>query len=75
MGSDKSETQQAIGRGRVVIHVSCSMHQGSVGFANLAVRKLNGAIELDPHVTGCCVITLDESAGCVLRDALTEWLG
>ncbi|MGH3780433.1 MAG: hypothetical protein ACRDRO_07340 [Pseudonocardiaceae bacterium] len=75
MGSDESETQQAIGRGRVVIHVSCSMHQGSAGFANLAVRKLNGAIELDPHVTGSCVIKLNEGGACVLRDALTAWLG
>jgi hypothetical protein len=39
------------------------------------VCKHNGAIELDPHVTGQCVLTLAEDAAIALRDALTEWLG
>lgn len=63
------------GRNRRVIHAHCTQHGGTPGFTNLAVRKLNGSIELDPHVTGSCVITLDEPGATVLRDALTEWLG
>ncbi|HEY3894817.1 MAG TPA: hypothetical protein VGL88_05550 [Pseudonocardiaceae bacterium] len=39
------------------------------------VRRLNGDVELDPHVAGSCVITLNEGGATVLRDALTEWLG
>ncbi len=35
----------------------------------------NGSIVFDPHVTGSCVITLDEPGACLLRDLLTEWLG
>jgi hypothetical protein len=44
-------------------------------YTNLAVRKLNGAIELDPHATGSCVITINGDSATVLRDALAEWLG
>jgi hypothetical protein len=33
------------------------------------------SIELDPHVTGGCVIILDERAASELFDALGEWLG
>jgi hypothetical protein len=35
----------------------------------------HGAIELDPHVTGQCVLTLAEDEAIALRDTLTEWLG
>jgi hypothetical protein len=58
-----------------VVHASCSVHSASRGFTNLVVRKLNGDIELDPHATGACVLTLNEGGATVLRDALTEWLG
>lgn len=60
---------------RRVIHVTCTQHGGARGFANLVARKLEGEIELDPHVDGCCVILFDEDAACVLRDVLAEWLG
>lgn len=73
--SPEPVTRRAIERGRVVICASCSAHGASRGFTNLAVRKLNGDVELDPHVTGSCVITLNEGGAAVLRDALTEWLG
>lgn len=62
-------------RRRVVISASCSMHGVARGFTNLVVRVVDGQIELDPHVDGSCKLTLDEDAGGVLRDALTEWLG
>jgi hypothetical protein len=39
------------------------------------VRVVDGQIELDPHVDGSCKLRLDEDAGDVLRNALTEWLG
>jgi hypothetical protein len=35
----------------------------------------DGTIVLAPHLTGSCVITLDEDGACLLRDGLTEWLG
>lgn len=60
---------------RRVIHVSCALHRGSAGFANLVVRRRETGIELDLHVDGSCVITLDEAGAGVLRDALIEWLG
>jgi hypothetical protein len=60
---------------RRVIHATCTQHGGARGFTNLVARKLDGEIELDPHVTGGCLIRLDESGATVLRDALTEWLG
>jgi hypothetical protein len=41
----------------------------------LVVTKRDGVIELDPHVTGECVIILDEAAATELFDALKEWLG
>ncbi len=60
---------------RRVIHVSCSQHGGARGFTNLVASKRDGAIELDPHVDGCCLILLDEAGAMVLRDVLAEWLG
>jgi hypothetical protein len=47
------------------IAVTCSQ-QGAVGFTTLIVSKLDGAIGLDPHVAGSCVITLDETAATAL---------
>jgi hypothetical protein len=60
---------------RRVIHASCTLHRGPVGFANLVVRKVDGTIELDPHVDRGCVILLDEDGARVLSEALQEWLG
>lgn len=60
---------------RKVIHASCSMHQGAMGFVNLVVSKRNGEIQLDPHVDGSCLLTLSEDEACALRDVLIEWLG
>lgn len=60
---------------RRVIHATCTQHGGSRGFTNLVVRKLDGAVELDPHAVGGCVVRLDEDGATVLRDALTEWFG
>jgi hypothetical protein len=63
------------GSNRRVIDASCTQHGGSRGFTNLVIRKRDGDIELDPHVTGGCLIKLDERGATALRDALTEWLG
>jgi hypothetical protein len=63
------------GGNRKVIPVTCTLHRGPAGFANLVVRKCDGEIELDPHATGACTITLDENGASALRDVLTEWLG
>lgn len=71
--TDRPEPPAA--RGRVLIHASCSVHQGARGFTNLVIRKLNWEVELDPHVDGSCKLALAEDAACTLRDALIEWLG
>lgn len=64
------------GRYRRTIPVTCRIEGHSCrGFCNLRVTKTGGAITLDPHVTGACVIELDERAATTLRDVLTEWLG
>lgn len=64
----------ARGSNSVAIAVTCTQH-GAVGFTNLMVSKHDGAIVLDPHVTGSCVITLNETAATALFDLLGEWLG
>ena len=56
------------------IAVTCSQH-GAVGFTNLMVSKRDGAIVLDPHVAGSCVIILNEASAVALFDLLGEWLG
>ena len=68
-------TASASRENRRAIPVSCALHRGPRGFANLVVeRKLNGEIVLDPHVTGACVIILDEDAATALFEALRTWL-
>lgn len=65
-----------LGKGRrKAIPVTCALHRGPVGFANLLVSMRDGEIMLDPHVTGACMITLDEQSAKTLRNTLTEWLG
>jgi hypothetical protein len=61
---------------RRVISASCSCRGVARGFANLVVRKLpSGDIELDPHVTGTCVLTIDETSSRILHKTLGDWLG
>jgi hypothetical protein len=60
---------------RKAIPATCALHRGPMGFANLMVSVIDGKLVFDPHVTGSCLITLDEDVACVLRDVLTEWLG
>lgn len=74
-GSNDIPLAQRPSKRRTVIHASCSVHRGAVGFTNLVVSQRDGEIELDPHVDGSCKLTLDEDGACALRDALTEWLG
>jgi hypothetical protein len=69
-----AEQQPTSDRRRVVLHASCSVHQGALGFANVVVRQRGGLIELDCHLDGTCVLTLDEDAATQLRDVLIEWL-
>jgi hypothetical protein len=59
---------------RRVIDVHCSVHGGPRGFTNLVLTKRGKIIELDPHVTGGCVIILNEKAATELFDVLGEWL-
>jgi hypothetical protein len=69
------EGKRTSDRHRLVIHATCALHRGPAGFANVVVSKRDGTIELDPHVTGACVLTLAEEEAVVLRDVLTRWLG
>ncbi|MBV9032617.1 MAG: hypothetical protein JO364_20415 [Pseudonocardiales bacterium] len=62
-------------RRRKAISASCQLHRGPVGFANLLVSMQEGWIVFDPHVTGGCVIALDEEGATTLLYLLTEWLG
>ncbi len=48
---------------RRAIPATCQLHRGAVGFTNLMVSKRGRTIVLDPHVTGSCVISLDENGG------------
>jgi hypothetical protein len=58
-----------------VIHATCTTHGAGIGFTNVVISNRDGAIELDPHVTGQCVLTLAEDEAIALRDVLTDWLG
>ncbi|MGH3827780.1 MAG: hypothetical protein ACRDQX_11500 [Pseudonocardiaceae bacterium] len=60
---------------RRAIGVTCVVHKGPRGFANLVLEKQDGEIIFDLHVTGECVIILEEDTAVVIRDALIEWLG
>ncbi|MGH3710525.1 MAG: hypothetical protein ACRDRQ_21015 [Pseudonocardiaceae bacterium] len=70
---------------RRAIPVSCALHRGPRGFANLVVeRQVNQdrqdgrevtEIVFDVHVAGACVIIMGEDAARVLFEVLGEWLG
>jgi hypothetical protein len=61
---------------RIVLHATCAVHKGPIGFTNLMVRKLSdGRIEFDPRVTGICAVTVGEEAARELVEALLRWLG
>ena len=68
-----NEVDVASGR-RKAIPATCALHRGPRGFTNLMVNMRGQTIVLDPHVAGCCVITLDEVGARALCDALMEWL-
>jgi hypothetical protein len=60
---------------RKAIPGTCALHRGPIGFANLMVSLHGRSVVFDPHVTGECLITIDEKTATTLRDILTEWLG
>jgi hypothetical protein len=62
-------------RRRKAIPVTCGVHRGPEGFANLLVSMQGGTVVLDPHVTGECVIALEEDSAEMLCSILTVWLG
>lgn len=66
---------QPTGNNKRTVAATCQTHHGCKGFCNLRLTKVNGEIVLDPHVAGCCVISLDEVEARAVRDTLTEWLG
>ncbi|MBV8540630.1 MAG: hypothetical protein JO063_02980 [Pseudonocardiales bacterium] len=68
-------TADASRENRRAIGVTCAVHKGPRGFTNLVAEKQGSEIILDPHVTGGCVIILDEAAATVLFEAFRIWLG
>jgi hypothetical protein len=62
------------GSNRRTIPATCRDH-GSAGFCNLRLTRVDGNIVLDPHVTGFCMIILDETAATAVFDVLGKWLG
>jgi hypothetical protein len=61
----EQETDPAVHRpqdreNRRVIHATCTKHGGGAGSTNLVATKRDGYVELDPHVTSQCVLTLGE---------------
>ena len=81
-GESEQLPEKSNRRNRRVIHATCMLHKGPIGFVNLAVRKIEASsamapnyIEFDPHVTGTCVIRLDDTAATELFHLLGEWLG
>ncbi|MDQ3904547.1 MAG: hypothetical protein M3300_03655 [Actinomycetota bacterium] len=75
MSQRQSTTEgQSSSGSRKAIPATCALHRGTAGFTNLMVKTSDRMIVLDPHVDGCCVITLNEVAACALYDVLTEGL-
>lgn len=73
--AEEGATANASRANRTAIPVTCALHRGPRGFANLVVEKKdNGDIILDPHVTGACVIILDEDAATALFEVIRKWL-
>jgi hypothetical protein len=56
------------------IPAACQVDGDRRGSCNLRMSKARDEITLDPHVTGSCVISLDESGALKMRNTLTEWL-
>ena len=76
MTSQRQSTSegQSASESRKTIPATCALHRGAAGFTNLLVKLSDRMIVLDPHVDGCCVITLNEAAARALYDVLREWL-
>ena len=61
---------------RIVLPATCEVRRSPQGFTNLLVRQLmDGRIEIDPHVTGACTVTVEPGAGRQLVKAVLRWLG
>jgi len=69
------ESRRPSNRFRKGIPATCALHRGPMGFINLMISKQGESFVLDPHVTGECLITLNENSVKELRDVVTEWLG
>lgn len=72
--SDQQKRDAPARSNRLVLHVTCQVHEGSEGFTNLVVTRNNNTVALNPHVDNSCILTLDEVAANLLHDTLGEWL-
>lgn len=61
---------------RRTISCTCTVHGGVPGYTNLVVRALDGGgVELDPHATSACVLSLTELEARELHTVIGEMLG
>ena len=75
MTTDTSSGKPRRDPNRKLIDITCTVCGGARGFTNLVCTKRDNVIELNPHVTGQCVLIFDEKAASELFDVLGEWLG
>lgn len=45
------------------------------GFTNLAITRVDGGVQLDPHAVGACVVRLSDAEARTLGQVLRDWLG
>lgn len=50
-------------KARRMVNATCTVHEGTPSYTNLAVSREGNRLLLDPHVTGACrlSLTLDEA--------------
>ncbi|MGH3929261.1 MAG: hypothetical protein ACRDTF_04715 [Pseudonocardiaceae bacterium] len=74
-GQRKYDARSRRDSDRLILHVTCQIHEGAEGFTNLVVTRNNNTITLNPHADNSCVLTLDEVTANIFHDTLGEWLG
>ncbi|MGH3852475.1 MAG: hypothetical protein ACRDR6_03065 [Pseudonocardiaceae bacterium] len=63
------------GENRRAIPSARRPHGDCRGFRNFRPIKAGTSVILDPHITGCGVIVLDQHQAVAVRDTLAEGLG
>jgi hypothetical protein len=69
------ESEFPAGENRRAIPSARRPHGDCRCFRNFRLIKAGASIVLDPHITGCGVIVLDQRQAIEIRDTLAEGLG